>query len=106
MSEPQHDIYRMAVERGCNWPGCHCPIPTSYCRGLVQEHARYKGNKKSPDTAAWQSSQTGQRTPATNFDWELTQAINHLKSAIAVTDSHRAHLLQSAMQIIKGVRES
>ena len=48
----------------------------------------------------------GKRTPATNFDWELAQAIIHLKSAISATDSHRAHLLQSAMQIVKGVRES
>jgi hypothetical protein len=73
---------------------------------LVQEHGRHKGNKKSPDTAAWQSSQTGQRTPATNFDWEVTQAIIHLKNAASVTDSNRAHLLLSAVQIAKGVRES
>lgn len=43
---------------------------------------------------------------ATGFDWELTQAINHLKNAISVTDNQRGHLLLSAMQVIKGVRES
>ncbi len=44
--------------------------------------------------------------PATVFDWELQCAINHLKAAISVTDNRRAHLLLSATQIIKGVRES
>ena len=106
MSEPQHDIYRMAVEQGCNWPGCHCPIPTVYCKGLTQSAAKYKSEKKSPGATTWQSSQTGQRTPATNFDWEITQAIIHLKNAASVTDSNRAHLLLSAVQIAKGVRES
>lgn len=48
----------------------------------------------------------GLRTPATCFDWELSQAIIHLKNAISVTDSHRAHLLQSAISIAKGVREN
>jgi hypothetical protein len=46
------------------------------------------------------------RTPATNFDWELAQAIIHLKNAISVTDSQRAQLLKSALIITKGVRES
>lgn len=43
---------------------------------------------------------------ATGFDWELVQAINHLQAAISVTDNQRAHLLLSAVQVIKGVRES
>lgn len=46
------------------------------------------------------------RKPTTSFDWELQQAIIHLKNAASVTDSHRAHLLQSAVSIAKGVRES
>jgi hypothetical protein len=46
------------------------------------------------------------RKPVTSFDWELAQAIIHLKNAISVTDSHRAHLLQTALNITKGVRES
>lgn len=52
------------------------------------------------------SVSSGRRTPATSFDWEITQAIIHPKNAASVTDSHRAHLLQSAIGIAKGVRES
>ena len=40
-----------------------------------------------------------------SLEYELQQAIEHLKNAIAMTDSHRAHLLLSAKQIIKGVAE-
>lgn len=46
------------------------------------------------------------RKPVTSLDWELQQALIHLQNAISVTDSHRAHLLTSCKQIIKGVRES
>ncbi|MBV2128179.1 hypothetical protein [Arsukibacterium indicum] len=46
------------------------------------------------------------RQPVTSLDWELLQAINHLQNAISVTDSKRGHLLQAAMMIAKGVRES
>ena len=44
--------------------------------------------------------------PATGLDWELQQALIHLQNAISMTDSHRGHLLLSAKQTIKGVRES
>lgn len=47
-----------------------------------------------------------EQQPVTGFDWELQCAINHLKAAISVTDNRRAHLLLSATQIIKGVKES
>jgi hypothetical protein len=47
-----------------------------------------------------------QRKPTTSLDWELTQALIHLQNAISVADSHRGHLLTSALQITKGVRES
>lgn len=85
MSEPQHDIYSMAVEQG---------------------GSEVRRNNDVLDAVSYQSPQTGQRTPATCFDWELSQAIIHLKNAASVTDSNRAHLLLSAVQIAKGVRES
>lgn len=81
----QHDIYRMAVEQG---------------GGEVRR------NNDVLDAVSYQSPQPGNRTPATNLDWEITQAIIHLKNAASVTDSNRAHLLLSAVQIAKGVRES
>jgi hypothetical protein len=56
------------------------------------EHAKQKNEQKPQQ--------------ATGFDWELQQALNHLQNAISMTDSHRAHLLLSALQVIKGVRES
>ena len=43
---------------------------------------------------------------ATGFDWELQQALIHLRNAMAMTDNHRAHLLNSALSITKGVKES
>jgi|GEM_PF-3200420 len=43
---------------------------------------------------------------ATGFDWELQQALIHLRNAMAMADNHRAHLLNSAMCITKGVKES
>ncbi len=46
------------------------------------------------------------RPVATCFDWELQQALIHLRNAIAMTDNHRAHLLNSAVCITKGVKES
>jgi len=49
---------------------------------------------------------TEHRKPVTSFDWELQQALIHLQNAISVTDSRRAHLLQAAVQVTKGVRES
>lgn len=49
---------------------------------------------------------TEHRKPVTSFDWELQQALIHLQNAISVTDSRRAHLLQAAVSIVKGVRES
>ena len=49
---------------------------------------------------------TEQRKPTTSFDWELQQALIHLQNAISVTDSRRGHLLQAAVSIAKGVRES
>lgn len=85
MSEPQHDIYSMAVEQG---------------------GSEVRRNNDVLDAVSYQSPQPAKRTPATCFDWELSQAIIHLKNAISVTDSHRAHLLQSAIGIAKGVRES
>lgn len=47
-----------------------------------------------------------QRKPVTSFDWELTQALNHLQNAITVTSADRAHKLLAAKNIIKGVREA
>jgi hypothetical protein len=47
-----------------------------------------------------------EKQPATGVDWELQQALIHLQNAISMTDSHRAHLLQSALSITKGVRDS
>ena len=53
------------------------------------------------------NTQNEQETkPATGVDWELQQALNHLQNAISMIDSRRAHLLISAKQTIKGVRES
>jgi hypothetical protein len=49
---------------------------------------------------------TEHRKPVTSFDWELQQALIHLQNAISVTDSRRGHLLQAAVSITKGVRES
>lgn len=46
------------------------------------------------------------RPAATCFDWELQQALIHLRNAIAMADNHRAHLLNSAVCITKGVKES
>lgn len=46
------------------------------------------------------------RPVATCFDWELQQALIHLRNAMAMADNHRAHLLNSASSIIKGVKES
>lgn len=43
---------------------------------------------------------------ATGFDWELQQALIHLRNAMAMTDNHRSHLLNSASSIVKGVKES
>ncbi|WP_423186794.1 hypothetical protein ACO1PK_00845 [Alishewanella sp. d11] len=43
---------------------------------------------------------------ATQLDWELQQALIHLRNAMAMTDNHRAHLLNSAVCITKGVKES
>lgn len=43
---------------------------------------------------------------ATGLDWELQQALIHLRNAMAMTDNHHAHLLNSAVCITKGVKES
>lgn len=43
---------------------------------------------------------------ATGLDWELQQALIHLRNARAMTDNHRSHLLDSAASIVKGVKES
>ncbi|MCB5226221.1 hypothetical protein JAO78_005265 [Alishewanella sp. 16-MA] len=53
-----------------------------------------------------QQNQTNEQKPASCLDWELTQALIHLNNAKGLTDSRRAHLLLSAAQIVKGVRES
>ncbi|MBV2127940.1 hypothetical protein [Arsukibacterium indicum] len=40
------------------------------------------------------------------LDWELVQALCHINNAMALTDNRRGHLLQTALNIVKGVKES
>lgn len=92
----QHYIYQMAVEQGCSWPKCGCQVPSRDCNGL---------NGPAKNKALEQ--RTGDKRPLANgFDWELQQALIHLRNAMAMTDNHRAHLLNSASSIVKGVKES
>lgn len=60
------------------------------------------GVEATPEQIAEQRN----RKPVTSLDWELLQAIQHLQNAISVTDHKRGHLLQAAMMITKGARES
>ncbi|KRS22836.1 hypothetical protein AAY72_01610 [Alishewanella sp. WH16-1] len=92
----QHDIYRMAVEQGCNWPKCGCQVPSRDCNGLT-------GPAKNK---AFEQSTCDKRPLANGFDWELQQALIHLRNAMSMTDSRRSHLLISASTIVKGVKES
>lgn len=108
----------------CEWPHCLCSNPTSFCAALGRLTPQQNGGfptEHCNDVKHSQGSQPNlyqmiteqnperrseQRKPVTSFDWELTQALNHLQNAISVTDSASAHKLIADKNIIKGVRES
>ena len=99
-----------------NYPLCACtsciPLTPQQNSGFPTEHCeQVKHQSSQPDIYRMITEQnpdrrTEHRKPVTSFDWELQQALIHLQNAISVTDSRRAHLLQAAVQITKGVRES
>lgn len=86
------------------YPQCACASPTM-C-GNILTPQRNQPNLHQMITEQNPERRTEQRKPTTSLDWELQQALIHLQNAISVTDSRRGHLLQAAVQIAKGVRES
>lgn len=67
------------------------------------EHAK---SEKGQEMSEEQQKYNDKKPTASGFDWELQQALIHLRNAKAMTDNHRAHLLDSAASIVKGVKES
>lgn len=67
------------------------------------EHAK---SEKEQEMSEQQQHYNDKKPTATSFDWEINQALIHLRNAMAMTDNHRAHLLNSAFGITKGVKES
>lgn len=65
-----------------------------------------KDINSTPDLYRMVVEQNKLVSPGNAFDWELLQATTHLKSAIKIAGCDKAHLLQAALQITMGVRES
>lgn len=66
------------------------------------EHAK---SEKEPEMSEEKQQHHDNKPTATGLDWELQQALIHLRNARGLTNNHSAHLLDTASSIIKGVKE-
>lgn len=89
----QPDIYRMITEQNAD-----------------RRNGQFKSEAEQKANEAWLEANFYERPPedvsskpATSFDWELLQAMNHLTTAISCTDDVRAMQLTAALNIVKGV---
>lgn len=81
---------------------CNCEICNIY-RMIRDQNPERRSEPRLEDDLYNRPTEDTCSKPATSFDWELLQAMNHLTTAISCTDDVRAMQLTAALNIVNGV---